>query len=196
MAVLLIDNFDSFTYNIVQAFQMLGAEVQVVRNHALSVQECLNLNPKAVVIGPGPGDPSHAGISLNLIRAVAGKVPLLGICLGHQAIAEAFGGVVQRADLPMHGKTSSIYHDGQTLFQALPQGFKATRYHSLIVDRSTLPAELAVSAETENGEVMALRHQHYAIEGVQYHPESVASQYGLDQLLQFMQYYKVNSLPR
>lgn len=177
--LLLIDNHDSFTYNLVQAFQVLGCQVQVVRNQALSVDECEGLNPSLVVISPGPGNPRESGISMDLMRHYAGRIPILGVCLGHQCLAELYGGTVKRAKAPMHGKTSAIYHQNVGLFSNLPQGFLATRYHSLIVERSSLPSCLEITAETGDGEIMGLRHRFYDIEGVQFHPESVLTEHGL-----------------
>lgn len=177
--MLFIDNYDSFTFNIVQAFQALGLEkIKVIRNNTLSVKDCLQLKPGYLVIGPGPGNPSQAGISKDLILASLGKVPILGICLGHQSIAEVFGGAVIRARIPMHGKISCISHDGRGIFAGLPQKFSAARYHSLIVEKSSLPSCLEICAETEDGEIMGLRHREFPLEGVQFHPESVLSQEG------------------
>ena len=176
--LLFLDNFDSFTYNLVQLFRVLGAEVEVVRNDAATVAECLSLAPEMVVVGPGPGTPSGAGISKPLIAACAGRIHVLGVCLGHQAIGELFGAQVVRGETPVHGKTSTILHDGRGLFIDAPQGFSATRYHSLLLDRRSFPDTLEVSATTPSGEIMAIRHRHYAIEGVQFHPESVLTQEG------------------
>lgn len=176
--LLLIDNFDSFTYNLVQSFERLGVDVVIKRNDALTVEQCLTLKPAAIVVGPGPGTPSQAGISNALIHASAGRIPLLGVCLGHQGIAEVFGGDVVRAKYPMHGKLSQIHHNNTGMFKGLPQGFSATRYHSLVVKRETLPACLEVTAETAEGEIMGLRHRDYRIEGVQFHPESVLTECG------------------
>lgn len=183
--LLLIDNHDSFTYNLVQAFQMLNIQVQVVRNQALSVPECEGLNPSLLVISPGPGNPSQSGISIPLMQHYTGRIPILGVCLGHQCLAELYGGKVIRAKRPMHGKTSPIYHDDKGVFKDLPQGFKATRYHSLIVERATLPSCLEITAETEEGEIMGLRHKNDSLEGVQFHPESVLTEHGLTLLKNF-----------
>jgi len=185
--LLMIDNFDSFTYNVVHGFQVLGAKVKVVRSNALSVEECLALKPSKIVIGPGPGNPTQSGISNALIHQVKGKIPLLGICLGMQCLAEVFGGNVIRAKAPMHGKTSAIHHDGKTLFSGLTQGFFATRYHSLVVDSETLPISLVVSAKTADGEIMALRHRNYPLEGVQFHPESILTPEGQRLLKNFIE---------
>lgn len=184
--LILLDNFDSFTYNLVQYFQILGEEVKVVRNNALSVEQCLKLKPKHIVIGPGPGSPDQAGITKPLIQACAGHVPILGICLGMQAIAEVFGGNIQKDPQPMHGKTSEIFHQKTGVFKNLTQGFLATRYHSLIVCNDTLPKELEVSARSKDGTIMGLRHTHYPIEGVQFHPESILTKPGLALLKNFI----------
>ncbi|RKZ17074.1 aminodeoxychorismate/anthranilate synthase component II [bacterium] len=170
---LLIDNFDSFTYNVVQALGQLGAEVEVRRNDAITVDEALGLPLDSLVISPGPGTPADAGVSLALIEALAGKVPVLGICLGHQCIVETFGGRIERAPQVMHGKTSRILHDDRTVYRGLSNPFTATRYHSLIAPESALPASLEISARTAAGEIMGVRHRELAVEGVQFHPESV-----------------------
>ncbi len=186
-SVLLVDNYDSFTYNLFQYLGELGAETRVVRNDELSADEALATGVEAIVISPGPGTPDEAGISLELVRKAAGRVPLLGVCLGHQAIGQAFGGRVVRAPTLMHGKTSEIRHDGRGLFVGLPQPFTATRYHSLIVDRSSVPEALEVSAWTEDGLVMGLRHRECPIEGVQFHPESILTTAGKDLLRNFLE---------
>ncbi|SRR5579875_216326 len=182
---LLIDNYDSFTYNLWHYLGELGAEVMVRRNDALSVAEALALKPQGVVISPGPSDPDHAGICLELI-AQAGRIPILGVCLGHQAIGQAFGGRIVRAPVPMHGKLSEIRHDGSGVFEGLPNPFRATRYHSLIVERASLPASLRVTAETADGIVMGLQHRERPVHGVQFHPESIASQGGHRLLKNFL----------
>jgi anthranilate synthase/aminodeoxychorismate synthase-like glutamine amidotransferase len=184
--LLFIDNFDSFTYNLIQYFQILGIETVVVRNQILTVEECLDRPFRYLVIGPGPGHPSQAGISKALITACAGKTPILGVCLGHQTIAELYGGEVIRAKEPIHGKTSAIFHTNAGIFYAIPQGFFATRYHSLIVRKDNLPACLEVTAQTAEGEVMGIRHRHLNIEGVQFHPESVLTQHGFTILNNFL----------
>ena len=171
--ILVIDNYDSFTYNLVQYLAELGAEVRVRRNDALTVDEALGSGCRAVLISPGPGVPRNAGISLELVRRAAGRLPLLGVCLGHQALAEAFGGSIGPARELVHGKSSPIHHDRRTLFRGLPDPFQATRYHSLAVERETIPEVLEVSAWTEDGTVMGLRHVELPLEGVQFHPESV-----------------------
>jgi anthranilate synthase/aminodeoxychorismate synthase-like glutamine amidotransferase len=184
--ILLIDNYDSFTYNLYQYLCELGAEVVVRRNDQVTLAEIAALAPERIVISPGPCTPQEAGISVELIRAFAGRVPILGVCLGHQSIGAAFGGEVVRAPVVMHGKLSTIRHDGQSIFAGLPQDFTATRYHSLIVERATLPACLEVSAETADGIIMGLRHRDYAIEGVQFHPEAILTEHGHDLLRNFL----------
>jgi anthranilate synthase component 2 len=182
---LLIDNYDSFTYNLWHYLGELGAEVIVRRNDALSVADALALKPQGIVISPGPSDPDHAGICLELI-AKAGSVPVLGVCLGHQAIGQAFGGKVVRAPMPMHGKLSAIRHDGRGVFAGLPNPFQATRYHSLIVDRASLPAALSITAETADGIIMGVQHRERPVYGVQFHPESIASEGGHRLLKNFL----------
>lgn len=184
--ILLIDNYDSFTYNLVQYLCELGQELMVVRNDQVSVEEVEALRPSRVVISPGPKTPKEAGISCEVILRLAGRVPILGVCLGHQCIGAAFGGRIVRAERLMHGKTSLIYHDGKTIFQDLPNPFEATRYHSLLVARESLPECLMVSAETKEGEVMGIRHKEYPIEGVQFHPESILTSVGKDLLRNFI----------
>jgi anthranilate synthase/aminodeoxychorismate synthase-like glutamine amidotransferase len=171
--LLLIDNYDSFTYNLVQAFLVLGAEVDVRRNDEITVDEARATNPTHLCISPGPGTPYDAGISMDMIRAFAGQVPVFGVCLGHQSIVEVFGGKVVRAPRLMHGKTSPVTHDGKGLFTGLPQTTEVGRYHSLIAKADTLPAELEVTARTPEGEIMGVRHKSLKVEGVQFHPESV-----------------------
>jgi anthranilate synthase/aminodeoxychorismate synthase-like glutamine amidotransferase len=184
--VLMIDNYDSFTYNLVQYLRILGADVLVHRNDALSIEQAIELEPSHLVVSPGPGTPRDAGISIDLIRAFAERVPVLGVCLGHQAIVEAWGGHVRPAMSLMHGKTSRVFHDGRGVFENLPQPFEAGRYHSLAVRREELPAELEVSATTEDGEVMGVRHRSLKVEGVQFHPESVLTPHGLTILGTFL----------
>jgi anthranilate synthase component 2 len=183
---LLIDNYDSFTYNLVHYLGELGAAVTVRRNDAISVAEALALGDEGIVLSPGPCDPDRAGICLDVIREAAGKRPLLGVCLGHQAIGQAFGGHVVRAAVPMHGKNSQIRHDGTGLFQGLPSPLAATRYHSLVVERETLPDCLRVTAETDDGLIMGLAHRSLPVHGVQFHPESIASAGGHDILRNFL----------
>jgi anthranilate synthase/aminodeoxychorismate synthase-like glutamine amidotransferase len=184
--ILVIDNYDSFTYNLVQYLGELGQEVRVFRNDVVTVDEIADLKPDRIVISPGPCTPKEAGISVETITRLAGTVPILGVCLGHQSIGEAFGGEVVRAARLMHGKTSLIRHDGKTIFRALPNPFEATRYHSLIVRRDTLPACLEISAETAEGEIMGLRHRTLSVEGVQFHPESILTRPGMDLLRNFL----------
>lgn len=185
--LLLIDNYDSFTYNLVHYLGELGADVKVARNDALSVQEALALRPELIVLSPGPCDPAQAGICIPLTRAAAeADVPLLGVCLGHQTIGEAFGGDVIRCHEIVHGKMGAMYHEGKGMFRGLPSPFLATRYHSLIVDRKTLPACLEVTAWLEDGTIMGLRHKEKLIEGVQFHPESIASEHGHQLLKNFL----------
>lgn len=184
--ILVIDNYDSFTYNLVQYLGELGAEPVVYRNDAITVGQMRRLGPERILISPGPGVPSDAGVALDAIRAFAGEIPILGVCLGNQAIGEAFGGRVVRAPYLMHGKTSEICHDSATIFRGLPYRFKATRYHSLIVDKEGLPESLEVSATTPDGLIMGLRHRQFPVEGVQFHPESVMTEHGKKLLQNFL----------
>ncbi len=176
--LLLIDNYDSFTYNLVQAFLMLGAEVEVFRNDAITTAEARARAPTHVVISPGPGNPREAGVSMDMIRAFAGRVPVLGVCLGHQSLVEVFGGRVVRAGRLMHGKVSPVVHDGRGVFTGLSSPMQAGRYHSLLAETTSMPAVLEVSARTAEGEIMGVRHRQHAIEGVQFHPESVLTPEG------------------
>jgi anthranilate synthase component 2 len=185
--LLMIDNYDSFTFNIVQYLAQLGEEVKVVRNDELGVADIATLRPDRIVVSPGPCSPEEAGISVAAIQAYAGKIPLLGVCLGHQSIGAAFGGTVVRSVSLMHGKTSPIHHDGKELFAGLPNPFNATRYHSLVVERSTLPACLEVTAWVENGEIMGMRHRELPVWGVQFHPESILTEGGMQLLDNFLQ---------
>ncbi|MFX3646298.1 MAG: aminodeoxychorismate/anthranilate synthase component II [Paenibacillus sp.] len=184
--IVMIDNFDSFTYNLVQYFADLGESVNVYRNDAITVKELEEISPNYIVISPGPSNPSNAGVSLEVIRYFAGKIPILGVCLGHQAIAQAFGGKVESAKHLMHGKTSDISHDNKTLFQGMPAVLNVARYHSLIVNPD-LPEELEVTAWSTDGEVMGLRHKKWSIEGVQFHPESIITPSGKQILANFLQ---------
>jgi len=185
--IALIDNYDSFTYNLAQYLGELGAQVRVFRNDQIAVDEVAALGPSHVVLSPGPGTPDDAGITLGLIARLAGSVPLLGVCLGHQAIGQAFGGKVVRAGRVMHGKTSRIRHDGGGVFAKVPDEFVATRYHSLVVERESLPACLAVTAQSEDGEIMGLRHRGLAVEGVQFHPEALLTEHGHKMLQNFLE---------
>jgi anthranilate synthase component II len=186
-SVLLVDNYDSFTYNLYQYLGELGAEVRVVRNDELTAEAAVALAPDRIVISPGPGTPDQAGITLDLIARAAGRIPLLGVCLGHQALGQAFGGLVRRAPKLMHGKTSQIHHDGRSVFSGLPDPFTATRYHSLVVERDSVPESLEVSAWTDDGIVMGLRHRAHALDGVQFHPESILTTVGKDLLRNFLE---------
>jgi para-aminobenzoate synthetase component 2 len=184
--ILLLDNYDSFTYNLAQYLGQLGQQLDVRRNDEITLDEIEEMAPERIVISPGPCTPKEAGISVPLIQRFAGKIPILGVCLGHQAIGAAFGGRVIRAAKLMHGKTSEIEHDGRTIFQGLPKPFLATRYHSLIVERKSLPRELEISAETDDGTIMGFRHRKLRVEGVQFHPESVLTRAGFDLLKNFL----------
>ena len=184
--ILLLDNYDSFTYNLAQYLGQLGEKLTVRRNDQITCDEIAALAPERIVISPGPGIPQRAGITVELIRRFAGQVPILGVCLGHQAIGHAFGGRVIRAPELMHGKTSEIRHDNKTIFRGLPQPFTATRYHSLIVERKSLPRELEISAKTSDGTIMGLRHRKLRVEGVQFHPESILTDAGLQLLKNFL----------
>ena len=184
--LLLLDNYDSFTYNLAQYLGQMGEKLEVRRNDEITLDEIERLHPARIVISPGPCTPRQAGISIPLIKRFAGKIPILGVCLGHQAIGAAFGGRVVRAKKVMHGKTSKIHHDGRTVFRGLPQDFLATRYHSLIVERKSLPRELEISAETADGTIMGLRHRKMKVEGVQFHPESVLTDCGFKLLQNFL----------
>jgi anthranilate synthase component 2 len=188
--LLMIDNYDSFTFNLVQYFGELGEEVRVFRNDKITLAEIENLGPERIVISPGPCSPEEAGISVATIRHFSGKIPILGVCLGHQAIGAAFGGKVIRSAHLMHGKTSPIHHDGRELFKGLPDPFEATRYHSLIVERSTLPLCLEMTAWVEEGEIMGLRHRELPVWGVQFHPESILTVGGMDILRNFLEMTK------
>ena len=194
--ILLIDNYDSFTFNLVHLLGEAGARCEVRRNDALSVEQALGMGPEAIVLSPGPCTPSEAGICLELITAAAGRVPVLGVCLGHQAIGQAYGGVVQRAPAPMHGKVGRVEHGGTDLFAGLPSPFAAARYHSLIVERATLPPVLEATAWTEDGLVMGLRHRVLPVFGVQFHPESIASEHGREMVANFLAIARGANAPR
>jgi para-aminobenzoate synthetase component 2 len=184
--ILLLDNYDSFTYNLAQYLGQMGQDLEIRRNDQITLDEIQDLRPERIVISPGPCTPKEAGISVPLIQRFAGEIPILGVCLGHQAIGAAFGGNVIRAQKIMHGKTSEIQHDGKTIFRGLPQEFVATRYHSLIVERKSLPRTLEISAETSDGTIMGLRHRKLRVEGVQFHPESILTSAGFRLLENFL----------
>ncbi|MDW7651369.1 MAG: aminodeoxychorismate/anthranilate synthase component II [Bacillota bacterium] len=187
--LLMIDNYDSFTYNLVQFLGELGADIQVYRNKSITAEKIAKFNPEQIIISPGPCTPNEAGISMDVIRRFAGIVPILGICLGHQCLAQVYGGRVIRASVPVHGKTSPIIHSGRGVFAGLPSPFQATRYHSLSVERETLPACLEITAETREGEIMGLRHKEIPfLEGVQFHPEAILTEYGMELLANFLRY--------
>ena len=184
--ILVIDNYDSFTYNIVQFLGQMGADIQVVRNDEVTLDEIKALAPTHIVVSPGPGTPDDGGVSLDVIRELGATTPVLGVCLGHQCIGQAYGGIVHRAGRLMHGKVSDVYHNGDGLFAGLPNPFVATRYHSLIVEEDTLPDVLEITARTDQGEIMGLRHKHYPVYGVQFHPESVLTECGPQILQNFL----------
>ncbi len=184
--VLMIDNFDSFTYNLVQYLEILGEEVQVFRNNAITIGEIEKLSPQYIVISPGPCTPREAGISVQVVKTFSGRIPMLGVCLGHQSIAYAFGGKIVQAKKLMHGKTSFIHHDGKTIFTSLPNPFVATRYHSLAAEEKSLPGCFEISARSEEGEIMGIRHKEFILEGVQFHPESILTREGLKLLENFL----------
>lgn len=185
--LLMIDNYDSFTYNLVQYFAELGEEVKVLRNDEIAVEEIGKLKPARICISPGPCSPAQAGISVETIKRYAGQIPILGVCLGHQAIGEAFGGKVVRAQKVMHGKTDSIHHTGVGVFTDIPNPFTVTRYHSLAIEKSSIPAVLEITATSSDGEIMGVRHREFAVEGVQFHPESILSEHGHALLKNFLQ---------
>jgi anthranilate synthase/aminodeoxychorismate synthase-like glutamine amidotransferase len=185
--ILVIDNYDSFTYNLVQQMGEMGAQIKVVRNDQITVDEIRALDPARIVISPGPGTPDDGGVSLDVIRELGTQVPILGVCLGHQCIGQAYGGIVTRAGRLMHGKTSMVYHKGDPLFTGVPSPFEATRYHSLIVEEESLPDVLTVTAFTEQGEIMALRHKEHPVAGVQFHPESILTGFGSRILRNFLE---------
>ncbi len=184
--LLMIDNYDSFTYNLVQHLGELGENIKVFRNDKVTIKEIEKLKPERIVISPGPCTPREAGISVDVIKYFAGKIPILGVCLGHQAIGAAFGGDIIRAPRLMHGKTSMINHDGKTIFKGLPNPFEATRYHSLVIKKETLPSCLEISAWTDKDEIMGVRHKEFIVEGVQFHPESILTKVGKDLLKNFL----------
>mgnify|MGYP001773144265 CR=1 FL=1 len=184
--ILMIDNYDSFTYNLVHYLGELGERVLVFRNDKITLEEVGRLNPNIIVISPGPCTPKEAGISVDLIKEFAGRIPILGVCLGHQSIGYAFGGNIVKARRLLHGKTSQIYHDGKGIYEGLPNPFEATRYHSLLIERESLPDNLEITAWTDEGEIMGVRHKEYLIEGVQFHPESILTKHGKDLLRNFI----------
>lgn len=184
--VLVIDNYDSFTYNLVQYLGELGARLRVFRNDKITVDELKSLKPDHIVISPGPCTPKEAGISIELVKQLAGKAPILGVCLGHQAVAAAFGGKIVRGKVPVHGKTSAIFHDGKTIYQQVKNPFIATRYHSLVVEKKSLPKEFSISARTKDGTIMGIRHKRFKVEGVQFHPESILTTEGKKILKNFL----------
>jgi anthranilate synthase/aminodeoxychorismate synthase-like glutamine amidotransferase len=184
--IVMIDNYDSFTYNLVQYLGEMGQDLRVFRNDRITLEEIADLKPDHIVISPGPCTPNEAGISVDVVKRFAGEVPILGVCLGHQSIGQAFGARIVRAQRLMHGKTSLIQHDGRTIYTGLPNPFEATRYHSLIVERDSLPDCLEISAETDIGEIMGIRHKEYPVEGVQFHPESILTTVGKDLLRNFL----------
>ncbi len=185
--ILMIDNYDSFTYNLVQYFSELGAEVEVQRNDEITIEQIQALNPEHIVVSPGPCTPNEAGISVEAIKYFAGKIPVLGVCLGHQSIGQAFGGRIIHAKQLMHGKTSMIHHHSNSVFTGLPNPFIATRYHSLVIERASLPDCLEITAWTDDGEIMGVRHKHLAVHGVQFHPESILTEHGHDMLKNFLE---------
>lgn len=184
--LLMIDNYDSFTYNLVQYLGELGQDIRVFRNDKISIAEIKQLNPEKIVISPGPCTPNEAGISVKVVKEFTGKIPILGVCLGHQSIGSAYGGDIINAPRLMHGKTSVIHHDGRTIFNGLPNPFEATRYHSLVIKKETLPACLEISAWTDRDEIMGVRHKEFAVEGVQFHPESILTRVGKNLLRNFL----------
>lgn len=184
--ILMIDNYDSFTYNLVQYLGELGADIEIYRNDKITIKEVEAIKPEKIVISPGPGKPEKAGISVELIKAFSGKIPILGVCLGHQSIGYAFGAEITHAGKLMHGKTSMISHDGKTIFKNLPDPFKATRYHSLVIKKDTLPDDFIITAESEDREIMGIRHKKYILEGIQFHPESILTEVGKDILKNFL----------
>jgi len=185
--IVLIDNYDSFTYNLVQYLGELGSQTHVYRNDEITVEDALKLNPKGIMISPGPSDPNNAGICMDMVKAAADKdLPLFGVCLGHQCLGQIYGGKVIRAPAPMHGKTSDMFHDGQSVFKGLPSPFEATRYHSLIVEKESLPDCFDITAKTEDDIIMGLQHKEKPLHGVQFHPESIATQYGHDMIQNFL----------
>ncbi|AKF93583.1 aminodeoxychorismate/anthranilate synthase component II [Brevibacillus laterosporus] len=193
--IIMIDNYDSFTYNLVQFVGELGEELRVFRNDKITLEEIENMNPDYLMISPGPCTPNEAGISMEVVRHFAGKIPIFGVCLGHQSIGQVFGGKIVRADRLMHGKTSEVLHDGKTIFASIPSPFQAARYHSLVIQEESIPEELEITARTPEGEIMAIRHRELPIEGVQFHPESIITQYGKQMLKNFLTAYAKETQP-
>ncbi|AIG24542.1 aminodeoxychorismate/anthranilate synthase component II [Brevibacillus laterosporus] len=193
--IIMIDNYDSFTYNLVQFVGELGEELRVFRNDKITLEEIENMNPDYLMISPGPCTPNEAGISMDVVRHFAGKIPIFGVCLGHQSIGQVFGGKIVRADRLMHGKTSEVLHDGKTIFASIPSPFQAARYHSLVIQEESIPEELEITARTPEGEIMAIRHRELPIEGVQFHPESIITQYGKQMLENFLTAYAKETQP-
>lgn len=185
--ILVIDNYDSFTYNLVQYIKQIGIEVKVVRNDQIAIGEIEQLNPEFILLSPGPGNPDHAGICIEVVKHFFNKIPILGVCLGHQVIAQAFGGKIIKAKRPMHGKTSFITHDGKSIFAGLENSFKVTRYHSLIVEEKSLSQDLDITSKSEDGEIMGIRHRQYKVEGIQFHPEAILTENGLKMIQNFFQ---------
>ncbi|MCM3237535.1 aminodeoxychorismate/anthranilate synthase component II [Heyndrickxia oleronia] len=185
--ILVIDNYDSFTYNLVQYIRQIGIEVKIVRNDQIEIGEIEQLNPEFLLLSPGPGNPDHAGICIEVVKHFFHKIPILGVCLGHQVIAQAFGGKIIKAKRPMHGKTSFITHDGKSIFAGLENSFKVTRYHSLIVEEKSLSQDLDITAKSEDGEIMGIRHRQYKVEGIQFHPEAILTENGLKMIQNFFQ---------
>lgn len=184
--IFVLDNYDSFTYNLVHLLYQFNVEVVTARNREITVTEIVRMSPSAIILSPGPGRPSEAGIMHDLLQATVGKIPIFGVCLGHEAIGEFFGAKIVHAKKIMHGKTSEIHHDGKGLFQEIKQNFNAVRYHSLALERDSLPEDLKITAESEDGEIMGVRHRYYFVEGVQYHPESILTEFGKDQIGNFL----------
>ncbi|NYV67138.1 aminodeoxychorismate/anthranilate synthase component II [Bacillus sp. Gen3] len=185
--ILIIDNYDSFTYNLVQYIKQIGIEVKVVRNDQIAIAEIEQLKPEFILLSPGPGNPDHAGICIEVVKHFFNKIPILGVCLGHQVIAQAFGGKIIKAKRPMHGKTSFITHDGKSIFSGLENSFKVTRYHSLIVEEKSLSQDLDITSKSEDGEIMGIRHRQYKVEGIQFHPEAILTENGLKMIQNFFQ---------
>lgn len=190
--ILVIDNYDSFTYNLVQYIQQIGEEIAIVRNDQVTVEDIERLQPDSILLSPGPGNPRTAGICLDVVKRFHQETPILGVCLGHQIIAEAFGGIVKKARQPVHGKVSNIEHDHNGVYANIPSPLQVTRYHSLVVDKNSLPSSLGITAQSEDGEIMGIRHKQYRVEGVQFHPEAILTDYGLEMVQNFFKKDKVH----